>query len=86
MKTSNDGAPERRARFTFPQPLLRIIVAAAATTAITWLNGMLFGPVSDTRARVLAQRLAAPIAPRDAALAVVVGREALLRAQRMSPY
>jgi hypothetical protein len=41
-------------------PLLRIAVAAALATTITWLGGLLFGPVSDARARQLAEGLSAP--------------------------
>lgn len=52
------------------QSLLRIAAAAFAATTITWLGGMLFGPVADTRARQLAVALqAAPAAASGLALA-----------------
>jgi hypothetical protein len=41
-------------------PLLRLVVAAALSTAITWLGGLLFGPMSETRARQLAERMSGP--------------------------
>ena len=44
----------------FPCPLLRLAVAAALSTAITWGGGLLFGPLSETRALQLAQRMTAP--------------------------
>jgi len=44
---------------TFHHPLLRVALAAALATVITWLGGLLFGPVSDARARQLAQSMSA---------------------------
>jgi hypothetical protein len=46
---------------TFHYPLLRLIVAAALATTITWLGGLLFGPVSDARARELAQGMSSNV-------------------------
>jgi hypothetical protein len=40
-------------------PLLRIVIAAALATTITWLGGLLFGPLSDARARQLAHGMSA---------------------------
>jgi hypothetical protein len=42
------------------QSLLCIVTAALAAASITWLTGLLFGPVSDARARQLAAGMAAP--------------------------
>ena len=40
-------------------PLVRVAVAAVLATTITWLGGLLFGPVSDARARQLAEGMSA---------------------------
>lgn len=60
---------------TFHHPLMRIAIAVSLSTTITWLGGMLFGPVSDTRARQLAQGMSAG-APRgvDAKASSIVRR------------
>lgn len=50
-----------------PHPLLRLAVAAVLATAITWAGGLLFGPVSDARARQLAERMSGPAPQRVAA-------------------
>lgn len=50
-------------------PLPRIAAAALAATTITWLGGLLFGPVAETRAR----QLAAAMQPAPAVASATAG-------------
>ncbi len=59
MKNLDPSTPGTGRCIRYAHPLLRIGVAATLATTITWLGGLMFGPLSDARARQLAQGMSA---------------------------